>query len=83
MELDSHKLLAGSGTAADTSAFSEYVQKNLKLYELNNDVKLNVPGAANFIRGEVSFCFKDFSNYDSESFTVVVGDSFKTRTLSN
>ncbi len=54
MELDSHKLLAGSGVAADNAAFSEYVQKNLKLYELNNDVKLSSNAAANFIRGEVS-----------------------------
>jgi 20S proteasome alpha/beta subunit len=53
MELDAHKLLAGSGTAADTSAFSEFIQKNLKLYELNNDVKLNTHAAANFTRGEV------------------------------
>jgi 20S proteasome alpha/beta subunit len=64
MELDSHKLLAGSGVAADTSAFSEYVQKNLKLYELNNDVKLNSHGAANFIRGEVSLLYNiDFNSF--------------------
>ena len=56
MELDSHKLLAGSGVAADTKNFSEYVQKNLKLYQLNNDIKLNTHAAANFIRGEVSYC---------------------------
>jgi 20S proteasome subunit beta 4 len=53
MELDSHKLLAGSGVAADNVNFAEYVQKNLKLYELNNDVKLDTHGAANFTRGEV------------------------------
>jgi 20S proteasome subunit beta 4 len=54
MELDSHKLLAGSGVAADNVNFAEYVQKNLKLYELNNDVKLDTHGAANFTRGEVN-----------------------------
>ncbi len=54
MELDSHKLLAGSGVAADTKTFNEYVQKNLKLYELNNDVQLGTHAAANFIRGEVT-----------------------------
>ena len=53
VELDSHKLLAGSGTAADTANFTEYIQKNLKLYELNNDVKLSNQSAANFIRKEV------------------------------
>jgi len=54
MELDSHKLLAGAGTPADTSAFTEYVQKNMKLYELNNDLRLSCHGAANFIRGELA-----------------------------
>jgi 20S proteasome alpha/beta subunit len=53
MELDSHKLLASSGVPADSSNFNEYVQKNLKLYELNNDVKLSTHNAANFIRKEV------------------------------
>lgn len=54
MVLDSHKLLAGSGTPADSKNFNEYIQKNLKLYELNNDVKLGTPSAANFIRGELA-----------------------------
>ena len=53
MELDSHKLLAGAGTPADANTFNEYIQKNLKLYELNNDIKLNTRSAANFIRKEV------------------------------
>ena len=53
MQLDSHKLLAGSGTPADATNFNEYIQKNLKLYELNNDVKLSTKSAANFIRKEV------------------------------
>ena len=55
MELDSHKLLVGSGVAADNSNFTEYIQKNMKLYELNNDLKLDTHSAANFIRKEVYF----------------------------
>ncbi len=51
--LDSHKLLVGAGVPADCATFNEYISKNLKLYELNNDVKLNTPAAANYIRGEV------------------------------
>lgn len=43
----------GSGVHADCANFSEYVQKNMKLYELNNDVKMSNNSAANFIRGEV------------------------------
>lgn len=54
MELDSHKLLVSAGTPADSSNFTEFIQKNLKLYELNNDMKLSTRAAANFLRGEVS-----------------------------
>lgn len=45
--------MATSGVAADGVNFGEYIQKNLKLYELNNDVKLSTSAAAHFIRGEV------------------------------
>lgn len=53
MQLDSHKLLVGAGTPADCANFNEYIGKNLKLYELNNDIKLSTHAAANFIRNEV------------------------------
>eukprot|EP00286_Rhodomonas_abbreviata_P000709 CAMPEP_0181288156 /NCGR_PEP_ID=MMETSP1101-20121128/177_1 /TAXON_ID=46948 /ORGANISM="Rhodomonas abbreviata, Strain Caron Lab Isolate" /LENGTH=179 /DNA_ID=CAMNT_0023392249 /DNA_START=108 /DNA_END=643 /DNA_ORIENTATION=- len=54
MELDSHKLLVSAGTPADCATFNEYIQRNLKLYELNNDVSLGTHGAAHFIRGELA-----------------------------
>eukprot|EP01038_Epipyxis_sp_PR26KG_P006942 gene6942-9496_t len=54
VELDSHKLLVGSGVAADCANFNEYIAKNMKLYELNNDVKLSNHSAANYIRGELA-----------------------------
>jgi 20S proteasome alpha/beta subunit len=47
-------MMALSGVAADGVAFSEYIQKNLKLYELNNDIQLDIASTANYIRGEVS-----------------------------
>jgi len=53
MELDSHKLLVGAGVPADGTNFTEYIQKNLKLYELDNDLKLDTKSAANFVRNEV------------------------------
>lgn len=52
--LDDLKLLACSGVAADSKTFSEYIQKNLKLYELDNDVSLGCPATASYIRGEVT-----------------------------
>jgi 20S proteasome alpha/beta subunit len=53
MELDSHKLMVGAGTPADSANFNEFIQKSLKLYELNNDFKLTTKSAANFVREEV------------------------------
>ena len=54
MVLDDFKLLAGSGGQADTANFTEYIQKNMKLYTLNNEVGLGTHAAANFIRNELA-----------------------------
>lgn len=58
MDLDSHKLLVGAGVFADSVNFTEYVQKNLKLYELNNDMKMGTSAAANFIRNELAVALR-------------------------
>jgi len=58
VQLDSHKIMVGAGVAADNATFSEYVQKNLKLYELNNDVKLDTAAAASFIRNELAVALR-------------------------
>ncbi|CAM9840819.1 unnamed protein product [Sphacelaria rigidula] len=47
-------LLASGGPQSDCVAFTEYISKNMTLYELNNDVKLNTKAAATFIRGELA-----------------------------
>ncbi len=60
MELDSHKLLANAGDVSDRSNFTEYIQKNMTLYRLNNDVELNTAAAANYIREEVGWYFLFF-----------------------
>lgn len=54
MQLDSHKLLLGAGPQSDRVEFSEYIQKNLKLYELRNGVRLDGSAAANYVRGELA-----------------------------
>lgn len=54
VELDPHKMMVGAGVAADNSAFAEYVSKNIKLYELNNHVKLDTAAAATFVRNELA-----------------------------
>ena len=45
--------MACAGVAADSSNFSEYIQKNMKLYELENDLTLYCHSAASYVRGEV------------------------------
>jgi len=34
--------------------FAEYIQKNIKLYELKNGIKLNPAATANYVRGELA-----------------------------
>jgi len=54
-ELDSHKLLAVGGDAADCIQEPEYIQKNMTLYAMRNGVQLTTHAAANYIRGEKSY----------------------------
>ena len=54
MKLDDNKLLGASGTHADNENFAEFIQKNIKLYTLNNDLSLSTHAAANYLRHEVS-----------------------------
>jgi 20S proteasome alpha/beta subunit len=53
MELDSSKLIVGAGQYCDSVNFTEYIQKNAKLYELNNDRRLDTAALAAWIRNEV------------------------------
>lgn len=54
-ELSSHSAMGVSGPNCDLVNFSEYVSKNLKLYELSNDgVKLSTHAQAHFCRGELA-----------------------------
>uniref|UniRef100_A0A6U4BZU5 Proteasome subunit beta n=2 Tax=Phaeomonas parva TaxID=124430 RepID=A0A6U4BZU5_9STRA len=46
--------MATVGPQADCSVFGEYIQKNMRLYELENQINLSTFGAANFIRGELA-----------------------------
>ena len=52
--VDDFKLLGCSGAQADNVAFTEYVSKNVALYELNNGLPLSTHACSNFIRGELA-----------------------------
>mmetsp|Transcript_1133 Transcript_1133/g.2370 ORF Transcript_1133/g.2370 Transcript_1133/m.2370 type:complete len:203 (-) Transcript_1133:160-768(-) len=54
-ELSSHSAMGVSGPNSDLVNFSEYVSKNLQLYELSNDgMKLSTHAQANYCRGELA-----------------------------
>lgn len=46
--------MVATGPQSDRVGFGEYIQKNLKLYELRNGVSLNGPATANYVRGELA-----------------------------
>lgn len=54
MVLDSHKLLGASGEGGDRAQFTEYIQKNVALYQFRNGIPLTTAAAANFTRGELA-----------------------------
>ncbi|XP_073054405.1 proteasome subunit beta type-2-A-like [Primulina huaijiensis] len=54
MVLDSHKLMGASGESGDRVQFTEYIQKNVALYQFRNGIPLTTAAAANFTRGELA-----------------------------
>ena len=49
--LDSNKLLALSGEAADSENFGEFIEKNMQLFYYRNGRRpITVPAAASFAR---------------------------------
>jgi 20S proteasome alpha/beta subunit len=87
-QLDDKKLMATSGVAADNLNFGEYISKNMKLYELNNDVKMSPTATANYIRGEVGSytMFRTLSFLPRPNLSVLVysvGHSAAKRPISN
>ncbi|RWW25558.1 hypothetical protein GW17_00010097 [Ensete ventricosum] len=57
MILDSHKLLGASGEAGDRS-FTEYIQKNVHVYEFRNGIPLTTAATANFTRCELALALR-------------------------
>lgn len=54
MILDSHKLMGASGESGDRVQFTEYIQKNVALYQFRNGIPLTTAATANFTRGELA-----------------------------
>lgn len=66
-KLDDMKLLACSGEQSSRVEFSEFVQKNLALYRLRNDVSLSNAAAANYIRHQVAEALRTRSPFQANS----------------
>mmetsp|Transcript_11401 Transcript_11401/g.11429 ORF Transcript_11401/g.11429 Transcript_11401/m.11429 type:complete len:159 (+) Transcript_11401:2-478(+) len=54
MELDHHKLLSMAGEPGDVAQFTEYVQKNVHLFELRSGIAMSTKAVANFTRNELA-----------------------------
>lgn len=52
--LGKNVLMSFTGESGDTVQFSEYIQSNVKLYEIKNDVPLSTLAAATFVRKEMA-----------------------------
>lgn len=65
MILDSHKLLGQSGSTGDRVQFSEFVQKNMHLYQYRNGISLSTSAAANYTRGELAKALRSSGAYQA------------------
>eukprot|EP00968_Pinguiococcus_pyrenoidosus_P007669 scaffold520_cov224-Pinguiococcus_pyrenoidosus.AAC.4 len=58
LPMSEKQILATVGSASDREVFSEYIQKNLRLYELENQIHMSTFGLANFIRKELAIALR-------------------------
>jgi len=63
LALDEHKVITGNGPQADRKYFFEFIQKNMKVYELEKGVSLNGHAAANFTRNQLASSLRSQTPY--------------------
>jgi len=63
LALDKFKILATAGPVGDRVNFSEYIQKNIALYELRNELSLTVHAAAEFTRTQLADALRSRGAY--------------------
>ncbi|GAA6041138.1 hypothetical protein JCM8097_004134 [Rhodosporidiobolus ruineniae] len=49
-----HLVMAYSGEPGDTVQFAEYVERNLRLYQIRNHIPLRPPAAASWVRNQLA-----------------------------
>jgi 20S proteasome subunit beta 4 len=53
-DLNKHITMLYTGEKGDTVNFAEYVQRNVQLYGIRNEIPMSTKGAANYTRRELS-----------------------------
>ncbi|KAA8623140.1 Proteasome protein [Pyrenophora tritici-repentis] len=61
--LNTHTLMTFSGEAGDTVQFAEYIQANVQLYSMRNNMELSPAATANFVRGELAQALRSRKPY--------------------
>ena len=61
--LNTHTLMAFSGEAGDTVQFAEFIQANVQLYSMRNNMELSPAATANFVRGELASALRSRKPY--------------------
>jgi hypothetical protein len=62
--LNRNNLLAFSGEAGDTIQFAEFIQANISLYSMRNEVDLGPAEVASFVRGELARSLRSRKPYN-------------------
>ncbi|KAI8801373.1 nucleophile aminohydrolase [Cladochytrium replicatum] len=62
-ELNKHNLLLTIGEAGDAVQFAEYIQRNIKLYEIRNGVPLSTKAVAAYTRREMADSLRSRNAY--------------------
>ncbi|KAI0340303.1 N-terminal nucleophile aminohydrolase [Trametopsis cervina] len=63
-ELGSHLLMAYSGEPGDTVQFAEYIERNIRLYEIRNTYGLRPQSAASWIRRQLASSVRSRKPYN-------------------
>eukprot|EP01103_Thecamoeba_quadrilineata_P020492 TRINITY_DN8828_c0_g1_i1.p1 TRINITY_DN8828_c0_g1~~TRINITY_DN8828_c0_g1_i1.p1 ORF type:complete len:192 (-),score=32.33 TRINITY_DN8828_c0_g1_i1:59-634(-) len=64
LNLDDRKILGAVGEQGDRHQFSQYIQKNIHLYQYRTGIKLNTAATANFTRGELATSLRSSSPFN-------------------
>ncbi|GAA5962561.1 hypothetical protein JCM8115_002122 [Rhodotorula mucilaginosa] len=62
-EVGKHLVIAYSGEPGDTVHFAEYIERNLRLYQIRNHVPLRPPAAAAWVRNQLATSLRSRKPY--------------------